>query len=638
VLCTIRGRSQHKMHIGDSATQFQAGDFLGKSWSDAEKRSWINNIRDCFVSLCHQVFPVQNCQERPDQLLHSLRYSVHTQVRATLSQMRSNKTCFACLQAVPDHVLPCGHALCPTCIQEIAKPSRFVECAFDVPSCIICGKHNIHQVQLKPKCAGVRILTLDGGGVRGVVELALLSRIQTEVGLEISIREMFDLVVGTSTGGIVALGVVMKNISLKSMTKFFEEAAESTFGHPNGGAEWVAKGGMLFKSYPSIYPDTRLKQHLQRFFGMTPLFAPATSGTFQSTTRVAVTTAKDGPDGGSTQCLIANYNRPRGDWAYFEREDDASRDMAIWEAALATSAAPIYLPTFRKDTTNYVDGAMYANCPVRLALEEKDRIWHHDGASLDVLVSLGTGRQEKKWKPPKILSYSFFRPMIKSFEEQMNSTVNWEKVQSASSALAKARLYRLNPRVRGKSGGYVDLDDHQDMAFLRSGIEDGALLQPDEETTIQRVARTLLAHLFFFEPDEQHPRPGALHGSIRCRLPHETQATIALLRDKVMGFYSTLATKEEAATVASIPSGRWEPLHGASGHAKPSEMIHEEIFEDGSSIKKFRLDCTLGSDVMEIRPYSILAVRLVGVDETLPISGFPATVTDLRERWATRWV
>jgi len=66
--------------------------------------------------------------------------------------------------------------------------------------------------------------------------------------------------------------------------------------------------------------------------------------------------------------------------------------MAIWEAALATFAAPIYLPTFRKDTTIYVDGAMYANCPVRLALEGKDRIWHHDGASLDVLVSLGTGR------------------------------------------------------------------------------------------------------------------------------------------------------------------------------------------------------------------------------------------------------
>ena len=429
----------------------------------------------------------------------------------------------------------------------------------------------------------------------------------------------------------------MKNNSLESMTKFFEKAAEATFGNPNGGAEWVAKGGMFFKRFSSIYPDTNLKQKLQWYFGTTPLFAPATSGTFQSTTRVAVTTAKDGPDGGSTQCLIANYNRPQGDWAYFEREDDASMDMAIWEAGLATSAAPIYLPTYCKGSTNYVDGALYANCPVRLALEEKDRIWHHDGASLDVLVSLGTGKQDKKFKAPTWLSYSFFRPLIKSFEDQMNSAVNWEKVESASSPLAKRRLYRLNPRVRSKSGDYVDLDHHKEMAHLRKGIEDGFLLQPEEETAIQVVARTLLANLFFFEPHDQRPGPGALHGSIRCRLPHETQATTMLLRDKAAGFYFASATREEAAAVSSIPSGRWEQLFDVSRHGKPSDMIHEEIFEDGSSIKKFRLDCELGSET-ERRPYCILAVRLAGVDETLPISGFPATLIDLRERWGTRWV
>lgn len=430
----------------------------------------------------------------------------------------------------------------------------------------------------------------------------------------------------------------MKNNSLESMTEFFEDAAEATFGNPNGGAEWVAKGGMFFRRYPSIYPETDLKQHLQRFFGMTPLFAPATSGTFQSTTRVAVTTAKDGPDGGSTQCLIANYNRPQGDWTYFEREDDARMDMAIWEAALATSAAPIYLPTYRKGSTNYVDGALYANCPVRLALEEKDRIWRHDGASLDVLVSLGTGKQDKKFKAPTWLSYSFFRPLIKNFEDQMNSAVNWEKVESASSPLAKRRLFRLNPRVRSKSGDYVDLDHYKEMDFLQTGVEKGHLLQPEEDMAIQRVARTLLANLFFFEPHDQHSRPGPLHGSIRCRLPHETNATTSLLKDKATGFYFASATREEAAAVSNIPSGRWEQLYDVSRNGRPSKMIHEETFENGSSIKKFRLDCTLTSDTVETRPYCILAVRLAGVDETLPISGFPATLIDLRERWGTRWV
>ncbi|KAK0741429.1 hypothetical protein B0T18DRAFT_331380 [Schizothecium vesticola] len=638
VLCAVRGRAQHKMHIGDSANQVQAGEFSGKFWGEAETKSWISSIRKRFVNMCHEVFPVHESRDDPDRLLNRLRYATQAEVRATLGRMRSNKTCFACLQAVPDHVLPCGHALCPTCIQEMAKPSRFVECAFDVPSCVLCGKHNIHQVQLKPKCAGVRILSLDGGGVRGIVELAVLSRIQKEVGIEVNIKELFDLVVGTSTGGIIALGIVMKNEPVEAMIKFFEEAAEATFSKPNSGLSWTAKLGMTVLKYSSIYPETNLKQQLQNFFGTTPLFAPATSGTFQSTTRVAVTTYKDGLDGAGIQSLIANYNRPGGDWAYFDREDDASMDMAIWEAALATSAAPGFLPAYTKASMNYVDGALYANCPVRVALEEKDRIWRHDGASLDLLVSLGAGQQEKKFRAPRLLNYTFFRSIIKSYEGQMNTTFNWEKIESVSSPLAKRRLFRLNPSVRSRSGGYVELDDYQDMEFLRTGIQSGTLLQREDEVeAIPRVARTLLANLFFFEPYDQNPRPGALYGSIRCRLPHETDALSTLLRDKVVGFYSVSVTREEAAAVESIPNGRWEQLHGVSVHAKPVDMMHEEIFEDGSSIKKFRLDCTVGSET-EARPYCILAVRLAEIHETFPISGFPATLIELKERWGARWV
>ena len=75
-------------------------------------------------------------------------------------------------------------------------------------ACILCGTHNPanpHQIRLKPRCAGARILTLDGGGIRGIVELALVKAIEREVGIGIEIGEMFDLVVGTSTGMIQIL-------------------------------------------------------------------------------------------------------------------------------------------------------------------------------------------------------------------------------------------------------------------------------------------------------------------------------------------------------------------------------------------------------------------------------------------------
>jgi patatin-like phospholipase/acyl hydrolase len=53
---------------------------------------------------------------------------------------------------------------------------------------------------LKPRCAGVRILTLDGGGIRGIVELGLLRALETKGIAGVRISDLFDLVMGTSTG------------------------------------------------------------------------------------------------------------------------------------------------------------------------------------------------------------------------------------------------------------------------------------------------------------------------------------------------------------------------------------------------------------------------------------------------------
>jgi patatin-like phospholipase/acyl hydrolase len=68
--------------------------------------------------------------------------------------------------------------------------------------CVLCRsaeQERPHLVQLKPRCTGARILTLDGGGIRGIVELSLLQAIDA-IGLEIPMRDMVDLIVGTSTG------------------------------------------------------------------------------------------------------------------------------------------------------------------------------------------------------------------------------------------------------------------------------------------------------------------------------------------------------------------------------------------------------------------------------------------------------
>jgi hypothetical protein len=117
---------------------------------------------------------------------------------------KSNKTCFTCLQSVPDHALPCGHVYCENCVKDFGLRYESVRYCVEMSHCVLCRDvwptRPPQLIRLKPKCAGVRVLTLDGGGVRGIVELAILQEIEDRVGLGVPIRDLFDLVVGTSTG------------------------------------------------------------------------------------------------------------------------------------------------------------------------------------------------------------------------------------------------------------------------------------------------------------------------------------------------------------------------------------------------------------------------------------------------------
>jgi hypothetical protein len=132
-----------------------------------------------------------------------VRKSTLQKYKAIWKMVRSNKTCFACLQAVPDHMLECGHTFCAQCVQEFGKKSEYIEYGWVVDQCILCQcswQDHRHIFRQHPRCAGIRALTLDGGGVRGIVELALLEQVQAAIGLDISFRELFDIIVGTSTG------------------------------------------------------------------------------------------------------------------------------------------------------------------------------------------------------------------------------------------------------------------------------------------------------------------------------------------------------------------------------------------------------------------------------------------------------
>jgi hypothetical protein len=346
-----------------------------------------------------------------------------------------------------------------------------------------------------------------------------------------------------------------------------------------------------------------------------------------------VTTARDK---GETECIITNYNRPLGNWTRFEREDDIDKDMKIWQAALATSAAPFYLPPFYKQPGNadYIDGAVYANCPAKVAIEEVGKLWPNEGTSLDILLSLGTGRQtKKKPKIPKAIRYGVFIPILHMFERQMDTERIWDDIMRNSPI--KDRLHRLNPDVRGQSGHYVDINHHQELQHLLDSVGDWT--KTSGAAHIGQISRVLIASLFFFEPDPKHlPKEGAtLRGSVRCRLRHESEAIRVLIENRVMGFWYTTVTKTEVSQLQGLADSRWRPIRdNLRGKIRATEMIVEE-----GSTRNFRLNFHFPPQPDSASaPYQVLAVQLDKGLERIPISGFPATLEELDRRSKAQWL
>jgi hypothetical protein len=118
--------------------------------------------------------------------------------------VQSNVTCLLCIRRKPEYVFSCGHSWCEACVRRFGIEMPAIEHHFKLQSCILCSNGNL-MVKLKPPTAGVSLLSMDGGGIRGIVSIELLALVQSAFGSLCKIQEMFDMVFGTSAGMLVGL-------------------------------------------------------------------------------------------------------------------------------------------------------------------------------------------------------------------------------------------------------------------------------------------------------------------------------------------------------------------------------------------------------------------------------------------------
>jgi len=423
---------------------------------------------------------------------------------------------------------------------------------------------------------------------------------------------------------------------------FFKDAAKSTFDQGRL-AKFFSKAGMLFNINDSIYSADSLMRATQDLFGKnTSLFAPAlVPGHSQISTRVAVTSSVGYAE---TMTLISNYNHPEG--RNEAREEDSSKDILVWEAALATSAAPYYLPPFEKaeNSTMYVDGAVFANCPAAYAYAETKALWPYHAASLDFLVSLSTGHQTKARSYgalPKFVLNGVLRTFANMLMHQSDSNESWTLFEGSAPSTVKTKLHRLDPPL---TGDRVALDEHSKMDDLILTVNDW-IATNEGRAKIRRTAHVMLASLFFFEPDEggviratdptgrSSTGRNQLSGTIRCRLPRNSSGLRKLLAEKADSLWS--ATLDHGVQLGDLNSAGhiyWEPVWVSPGSNKLSGCVDEDIGRC-----HVKLNFTFEDDAGGHRQH-VIALKLKGSDVHFAISGFPSTMAALMERASTRWL
>ena len=134
----------------------------------------------------------------PSKTIH---YNNLKRFKLRWKRVRSDDLCFACLRRTPENNWPCGHAVCENCVRVFGQEDENDRWAFGVQRCFLCDMALREvTVKLKPDTAGVNVLTIDGGGIKGVVPLLFLQTLQDRLGLPIPVQDHFEIAFGTSSG------------------------------------------------------------------------------------------------------------------------------------------------------------------------------------------------------------------------------------------------------------------------------------------------------------------------------------------------------------------------------------------------------------------------------------------------------
>lgn len=206
----------------------------------------------------------------------------------------------------------------------------------------------------------------------------------------------------------------------------------------------------------------------------------------------------------------------------FEPYFNTGRDFTLWQAARATSAAPLYFEPLQHHNVEYWDGGLYFNNPSYIAISEAELIWPSTkGKRPDLLLSVGNGftpetqrRRAESAGTPRIAkrikegSQKIFgvllplRTLKKRLEKNMDSEAMWMDRYADLAVREPTRYVRLNPNVDRQLPQLDDLGALMEGGDLEQ-ISNAYLGDPGNQKKIDGVFLTLVSTSFYFHPTKR---------------------------------------------------------------------------------------------------------------------------------------
>lgn len=309
-----------------------------------------------------------------------------------------------------------------------------------------------------------KILAIDGGGIRGIVPAMILTRIEEQ--MKKPIAQLFDLIAGTSTGGIIALGLTKPHPQDKQRPHYAAQKLVELY-RDNGAQIFKEK---TWKKIMSLgytadekYTADGIEAMLNNYFGNTKISEAL------------------------IETMITAYEIEKRSNHFFKRStarNNISDDYFMRDVARATSAAPTYfepakIKSLDKNSINeyyaLIDGGMVANNPAMCAYVEAKKLFG-DQEEL-MLVSLGTGNSFRQFKYKKARNWGLIewaKPIIDiMFDAVNNSTDHQLNVLLNRGKSGKDRRYfRIDAGIRIESQNDLDNSTPDNIKSLIDFSED----------------------------------------------------------------------------------------------------------------------------------------------------------------------